>query len=188
MRSLFAGSMLVACLVPALAAAEPAALSADAHARMMGLLRSYEYQPTAADFAQLGEGTRDALIAVALDEAELPLVRGRAAYALGWFPDEVSRRALLELLAHPDLSDLILRRAIDGLANGFGTDAVSTIAPYLDDERTAVREAAAAALGRVGGAAALRALRRRAGRETDDVVRATLEREIRRIEGSASNE
>jgi len=188
MRSLFAGSMLVAWLAPTLAAAEPTALSAEAHARMMGLLRAYERQPTADDFTRLGPGARDALIEVALDEAEPPLVRGRAAYALGWFPDDVSKRALLELLAHPDLSDLILRRAIDGLATGFGRDAVSAIAPYLDDERTAVRETAAAALGRVGGPAALRALRRRAGRETDDVVRETLEREIRRIEGSASND
>ncbi|MBN1774752.1 MAG: HEAT repeat domain-containing protein [Deltaproteobacteria bacterium] len=188
MRSLLAGSILVALLVPALAGAEPKVLSADGHSRMMGLLRSYEYQPTADDFVQLGDGARDALVEVALDEAEQPLIRGRAAYALGWFPDEVSRRTLTGLLARPELSDLILRRAIDGLATGFGEDAVSCIAPYLDDERTAVRETAAAALGRIGGAKALRALRRRVARETNDVVRGAFEEAIRRIEGSASNE
>lgn len=188
MRSLLVGSILVGLFAPAPATAEPAALSADAYARMMALLRSYEHQPTAADFRQLGEGARDALIEVALDEEELPLVRGRAAYALGWFPDEISRRALEGLLARPDLSDLILRRAIDGMATGFGEDAVSSIAPYLDDERTAVRETAAEALGRIGGAKALRALRRRAARETDEVVREAIEREILRIEGSASSQ
>lgn len=187
MRSLLAGSMLVALLAPALAAADPTGLSAESQTRLMGLLRAYEYQATADDFAKLGEGTRDALIAVALDEAEAPLVRGRAAFALGWFPDETSRRTLTGLLARPELSDLILRRALDGLATGFGEDAVSTIAPYLDDERTAVRETAAGALGRIGGAKALRALRRRVDREPDEVVRGALEREIRRIEGSASN-
>jgi HEAT repeat protein len=188
MRSLLAGSILVALLAPALAVAEPTTLPAEAQGQLLGLLRAIEYQPTADDFVKLGDGVRDALVAVALDEAEVPLVRGRAAYALGWFPDATSRRTLDGLLARPELSDLILRRAIDGLATGFGQDAVSSIAPFLDDERTAVRETAAAALGRIGGSKALRALRRRVDREPNDVVRATVEQEIRRIEGSASNQ
>jgi HEAT repeat protein len=186
MRSLLAGSIVVALLAPALAVAEPTVLSAESQTRMMGLLRAIEFQPTADDFRQLGEGTREALIAVALNEAETALVRGRAAFALGWFPDETSRRTLERLLARPELSDVILRRAIDGLATGFGEDAVSVISPYLDDARTAVRETAATALGRIAGTKALRALRRRVGRETDDVIRTVLEREIQRIEGSAS--
>jgi HEAT repeat protein len=180
--------LLVALLAPGVSAAPTDGLPADAQDRLMGLLRAYEHQPTAEEFKALGEGVREALIAVAQDGDEVALVRGRAAFALAFYPDATARQALEGLLAQPELSDLILRRALDALARAFPDTSVSHITPYLDDGRTELREAAAKALGMLGTPAALRALRRRAARERDDAVRTVLEGEIARLEGSAAAE
>ena len=180
--------LLVALLVPGVSAAQSAGFSAEAQDKLMGLLRAYEHQPTAEEFKALGDGVRDALIAVAQDGDEVALVRGRAVFALAFYPDAATREAIEGLLDHPGLSDLILSRALDALARAFPDSSVSRIAPYLDDDRTAMREAAARALGTLGSPAALRALRRRVDRERVDAVRTVLLDEIARLEGSAAAE
>jgi len=162
------------------------ALSAEATERLTGLLRAYEQQPTAEDFLALGEKelVRDALIGLVADDSQVALLRGRAIVALGFFADESSRRAIEAVLDRPDLSDIILRRALETMARAFRDAGISRITPYLDDARTDVREAAACALGEIGTPEALRALRRRLDRETVDVVRTALEREIGRLEAA----
>ncbi|MBI5486682.1 MAG: HEAT repeat domain-containing protein [Deltaproteobacteria bacterium] len=183
--------VVLALLVPAGAAAdEPAALSDAAMERLSGLLHAYEHQPTAGEFEALGERdlVRDALIRIVGDDAEVALLRGRAIVALGYFPDETSRRAIEGVLDRPELSDIILRRAIETMAHAYREAGLSRISPYLDDARSDVREAAAVALGEIGTAAALRALRRRLAREETAVVRTTIEREVRRLEEAAAAE
>ncbi|MBI5498905.1 MAG: HEAT repeat domain-containing protein [Deltaproteobacteria bacterium] len=190
-RSLRTCVVVLALLAPAGAAAdEPAALPDAALERLSGLLRAYEHQPTAEEFAALGErdAVRDALIGIVGDEAEVALLRGRAIVALGYFPDDATRRAIEGVLDRPELSDIILRRAIETMAHAFREVGLSHISPYLDDERSDVREAAALALGEIGTPAALRALRRRLDRERTDAVRAAIEHEVRRLEDAAAVE
>ena len=176
--------VLVLLAAAGAAADEPRALSAEATERLTGLLRAYEQQPTAEDFLALGEKdlVRDALIGMVADDSQVALLRGRAIVALGFFADDASRRAIEGVLDRPGLSDIILRRALETMARAFRDAGISRITPYLDDARTDVREAAARALGEIGTPEALRALRRRLDRETSDVVRTTIDAQIRRIE------
>ena len=189
MRGLRCASVLVALLlVPASAFGQGSSISPESREKLQKLLLAYEHRPTAEEFLALGDGVRDALIAVAQNADEAALLRGRAVTALVYYPDDASRQCIETLLDQPELSDIILRPAIAALAKAFAGSAATRIAPYLDDERSVVREEAARALGDIGTPTALRALRRRLDREGEDVVRGALESAIRRIEASAAAE
>jgi len=181
MRGVRCISVLAAVLLlPAAAFGQSQGMSAESRAKLDKLLMAYEHRPTAEEFLALGDGVRDALIGIAQDEEKAALLRGRAVTALAWYPDDVSRRCVESLLDRPELSDIILRPAIATLAKAFAGAAVSRIMPYLDDERSAVREEAARALGDIATADALRALRRRVDRESEEVVLRALQDAIRR--------
>ena len=184
------GILLVLAVSAGAVADEPGMLSPEARERLTGLLRAYEHQATAEDFLSLGDKAlvRDALIEIVVDDGQAALLRGRAVVALGFFPDEASRRAIEGVLDRPELSDIILRRALETMAHAFADAGISRLTPYLDDARPDVRETAARALGEIGSPEALRALRRRLDRETTDVVREALETQIRRLEGTTTVE
>jgi HEAT repeat protein len=189
MRGLRCVSVLVAALLlPAVAFGQSSAISPESREKLEALLEAYEHRPTAEEFLALGDGVRDALIGIAQNADEAALVRGRAVTSLVYYPDDVSRRCIESLLDRPELSDIILRPAIAALAQAFAGSAVTRISPYLDDERSAVREEAARALGDIGTPTALRALRRRLDREGEDVVRGALQSAIRRIETTVTAE
>jgi HEAT repeat protein len=191
MRAALVSSAIVfALLAPSLAAAQDSGLAPEAQEKLVGLLRAYEHVPTAEEFKALGDGTavRDALIRLAQSDDQAPLLRGNACLALAFYPDDTTRRAVEGLLDRPELSDLVLRRAIATMARSFGAAGLSRLAAYLDDERDAVREAAAQGLGDIGTPAALRALRRRLDHETAEAVQTTLRQQITRLEAATAAE
>lgn len=164
------------------AQAQAAGTPAEARERVMGLLMAYEHVPDAAEFTSLGPAAHEALLAAAPDGTLPPFVRGRAVWALAFFPDRATRQTIETLLDDPDLDEMIVRRALGALAAAFGDESLGRVRGYLDDPRPDVREAAARALGEIGGAAALRALQRRLGRERAAQVRETIAEEIARVE------
>jgi hypothetical protein len=189
-RALVSSAIVLALLVPLAASAQQAGLAPEAQEKLVGLLRAYEHVPTAEEFKALGEGTlvRDALIRLVQSDAEPALLRGNAVLALAFYPDDTTRRAVDGLLDRPELSDMILRRALATLARGWGEAGLSRITAYLDDARDVVREAAAEALGTIGTPSALRALRRRLERETVETVKATIRLQITRLEAVTAAE
>jgi hypothetical protein len=188
--ALVSSAIVLAVLVPLSASAQQTGLAPGAQEKLVGLLRAYEHVPTAEEFKALGEGplVRDALIRLAQSDEEAPLLRGNAVLALAFYPDAVTRRAVEGLLDRPELSDMILRRALATLARGWGEAGLSRIAAYLDDERDVVREAAAEALGTIGTPSALRALRRRLDSETAEAVQTTIRQQITRLEAATAAE
>jgi HEAT repeat protein len=182
MRCLRCVSVLVAALLlPAVAFGQSAGLSSESRAKLEKLLLAYEHRPTAEEFLALGDGVRDELIGIAQNADKAALVRGRAVTALVFYPDDVSRQCIESLLDRPELSDIILRPAIATLAKAFAGSAATHVAPYLDDERSVVREEAARALGDIATPESLRALRRRVDRESNEVVLDALAAAIHRV-------
>jgi HEAT repeat protein len=188
MRRAASAVVLTVLLGAPAAPAQTADAPASTADRVQALLLAYEHVPTAGEVQALGAEGRDLLIARALDPAEKTLLRARAVWALAFFPDDTTRRALESLLEQRDLPEAVLRRAIGALAGAFGEAALPRVARHLDDPRPDVREAAARAVGGIGGDEALRALRARAEIERSDVVKRTIVEEIRRIEAAGSAE
>lgn len=177
--------LLVLCLLAApLAARAQQPTNDTVKDRVMALLAAFEHVPSAEEFTSLGSGAQDVLVSVAKDEAQAPFVRGRAVWALQYFPNDATRTTIAALLACDDLDESIVERAVQALAFAFGQGALANVRGYLDDGRADVREAAARALGTIGGDEAVRILRRRLDREGNGAVRSAIEEEIRRVEGA----
>lgn len=140
------------------------------------MLSGIEDTPTDADWQRVGERALPILIELYNDADEAPFVRMRAVGASAAFPRPATRTFLLAVARAEGQSDLFVREALLALARGFGRGAVNDVAPFLAHAEPVVREAAARALGRVGGPEAQRHLSARLSVERDDVVREALQR------------
>ena len=138
--------------------------------RVIDLLSGVEYAPTAADWAALGNGASDELLAVARDAGRSPTQRGNALVALGYFPGSEARSYLSSLVRDAGAESLLRRKACIGLANAYKGEAVADLAVALESSDTQVRIYAAKALGLVGSAGAS-TLESRLGKEADASVR-----------------
>jgi len=168
------------CIVALLALPSIAdAQAAPSRERVRELLSGIEHTPSDTDWQRLGDGVLPILIDLYDTPSEPPYVRLRAVGATGAFPRPAVRTFLLAVARVDGQSDLMVREALVTLARGFGQPAVRDLVPFLDHEEIVVREAVAAALGRVGGATATRALRSRLEVERDATVRTAIERALR---------
>ena len=143
------------------------------------MLSGVEDVPSDADWQRLGDGTLSVLIDLYNGRDEAPYVRLRAVGATAAFPRAASRTFLLAVARADGQSDLFVREAIVALARGFGRDASADLSPFLDHAEPVVREAAARALGRIGGRVASSALSARLRVERDAVVREAIEAALR---------
>ena len=163
----------------ALAAAGPAHAQAPSRERVRQMLSGIEDVPTDTDWRRIGDGALPELIGLYADSSEAPYVRLRAVGATGAFPRAATRTFLLAVARADGQSDLFVREAIGALARGFGRAADGDVAPFLDHDEPIVREAAARALGQMGGRAASGALTARLRVERDEVVREAIEHALR---------
>ncbi|MEI8258011.1 MAG: HEAT repeat domain-containing protein [Deltaproteobacteria bacterium] len=157
-----------ACLLPVPAWADP-----PARADMITLLSGFERGPEIDALRNWGAASTRTLMDIAEDARALPHVRVRALYALRAFPGELSARDFLRVVANDVARPLLLRRAaFDALAEGFAD--VETLARWLRDPASDVRDGAAWAIARVHTPVAHAALEVALRTERDETVRITL--------------
>ena len=142
---------------------------------VLDLLNAYEHVATEAELRAIGEGVDAELMAIA-EDAAVPLTRrGRAVSALQYFRTDAVRSFLETKVSAGDA--LVRRKAAYSLA-AFGAPAVGPLTAALGDADVQLRIAAAAALGTVGGEAALQVLRDRLAAESEPAVRDALTKAI----------
>ena len=178
--SRWVGLLLILFGAIALPPRSAAAQAPPSEAHVRELLSGIESVPTDADWRRLGDGALPVLIDLFNRPTEAPYVRLRALGATGAFPRPAVRTFLLAAARADNQSDLLIREAVVTLARAFGAASVSDIAPFLSHREVVVRDATARALGRIGGARALRVLRSRLALERDAGVRSSIEGALRR--------
>ncbi len=167
-------ALFLLALVPSFASAQQ-----PSRERVREMLSGIEDVPTADEWRRVGDGALPVLIELYADASEAPFVRLRAVGAVAAFPREATRTFLLAVASAPRQSDLFIREAVLALGRAFGQRAVTDIRPYLAHRESVVREAAARALGAIGGPDATRALQGRLASEPDLVVRESIEAALR---------
>lgn len=148
---------------------------ADDAARTLVLTRlgGMEDAPSAADFADIPSASTE-LLAIAKDSSVPHSRRGNAIVALGWFPVDAHRDYLAGLLKDTLADPFLRKKAVFGLANGWGDSALPTIELALTSPDVQLRMAAVHALARIGSKTALGLLRARLETESDPAVRESL--------------
>ena len=174
-----ASSFVVPLLTALLVAQTASAQAAPSRDRVRQLLSGIEDVPSDADWQRLGDGALPVLIDLYADGDEAPYVRLRAVGAVAAFPRTATRTFLLAVAQAEGQSDLFVRQAVLALARGYGRAALSDLRPFLAHDEAVVREAAARALGGIGGDEATAALRARLEVERDRVVREALQGGLR---------
>ncbi len=140
---------------------------------MVRLLSGFEHGPELDTTRNWGAAATRTLMDIAGDASALPHVRVRALYALRAFPGELPARDFLRVVANDTARPLLFRRAaFDALAEGFAD--VETLARWLRDPASDVRDGAAWAMARVHTALARTALEVALRTERDETVRITL--------------
>ncbi|MBN4049423.1 HEAT repeat domain-containing protein [bacterium AH-315-N03] len=177
----YAAAVRAAAVLIAFAVLVPAFASAQAgptRDRVREMLSGIEHTPSDADWRRIGDSVIPVLMGLYNDTSQPPYVRLRAMGATGAFPRAAVRTFLLAVTRIDGQSDLFIREAVVTLARGFGSAAVADLVPFLAHDEDVVREATAQSLGRVGGGAAMRALRVRLRVERDGTVRRAIERAL----------
>lgn len=115
----------------------------------------FEFVPTAEHYARIGAELGPALIAIAADPAEHPVVRARAVSAMAAATDAATLAHLGALLDDPDAESLLRRKAALALAERRGEAAIDRLAQALTNapDDVPLREACARALRGLGPAA-----------------------------------
>lgn len=115
----------------------------------------FEFVPTAEHYARIGAELGPALIAIAADPAEHPVVRARAVSAMAAATDAATLAHLGALLDDPDAESLLRRKAALALAERMGAGAIDRVvqAHHGAGDDVALREACARALRAIGPAA-----------------------------------
>jgi HEAT repeat protein len=135
---------------------------------VLDLLNAYDEPVRQEDLAALGAGVDAELLEIAQDAA-VPLTRrGKAVAALKFYPTTEVRSFLDATLAGQE--SLLRRKAAYSLA-AFGSSAVPALIGALGEPDVQLRVAAANALGTVGDAEGLEALRARLAVETEPAVK-----------------
>ncbi len=141
--------------MPGGGAAIPAPTADQARQTIRRWFDGFEFVPRAEHFARLGPAAAPALIALAGDAAEHPVVRARALSAMVHLDDPASLSTLAALLESPDAPSLLRRKAALVLAEREGAGALERLTQALlnapDD--VPLREACARGLRGLGPAA-----------------------------------
>lgn len=133
-------------------AAVPAATARDTVRRWFD---GFELVPTEQHYRALGDALGPALIGIAADATEHPVVRARAVSAMVYADDPATLDHVTRLLDDPDGASLIRRKAALVLAERTGPAAIDRLAQTLTNagDDLALREACARGLRIVGPAA-----------------------------------
>lgn len=172
-------ALLAALLISSAASATPSRAAVEL------ALAGIERAPTADSIKRLGAGVDLVLIEIADDPASTPFRRGRAIRALQWAPSSSARAYLHELIARKGAAtggmDVIeLGAALVSLVP-YGAAELPLALRFVAHPSADARQGAAIALGALGGAEALPALRARASVERDPGVREAIARAIDRL-------
>ncbi len=138
--------------------AAPPAAAPDAATARQTIRRwfdGFEFVPRAEHFARLGPAAAPALIALADDTTEHPVVRARALSSMVYLDDPTSAAALARLLESPDAPSLLRRKAALVLAEREGPAAIDRLATALVNapDDLPLREACARGLRTIGAPA-----------------------------------
>jgi hypothetical protein len=154
------------------------------------LLGAIDFVPAREDLdTVMGPTSLQQLIILAIDDGEDPGVRIRAVRALGQFPESSEARSTLVAVINGLAAEssgtpvLILRAAMEALAEVGGASAVSQITPLLDNSSRDVRASAADALRVIGSPTAIPALRDRQQIETVPQVLLAITEALRALLG-----
>lgn len=152
------------------------ALAKVDRARVMSLLRGYEWEVPVDRFRQLGEDAYPRLLEIARDTSVPAFIRSRAAAALGLWPNDAVWDFYTERL-HGEEPAVVRRRSADALCAAFRdqrTAAVEDLMISLLDAKAAhLRSRAAVCLTRIdteSAASALRAYRQGISQTWEDKV------------------
>jgi HEAT repeat protein len=137
-------------------------------AAVVAMLSGIEDAPTPAEWQAMGPRVVGILAQLARDPQQPGFVRVRAIQAAGQFATPAARTVLRRALRDPE--PMLVREAVLSMQRAFGAGALRDVAPLLDHEDTAVREAAIRALAAIGGDRARELLRARLAREDDQVL------------------
>lgn len=120
---------------------------------LLSLLSAHEFRPSRKVLDQVGPDVEEALIHITTYPRVRPVIRVRAALSLAFYPTDVVRRYLLQLVHDPALKGrgfgvLMRRQALASLAIAFGDSVVPDLLGQRHDTDPHIREGVAIALGR----------------------------------------
>ncbi len=166
-------------LMTVLLAATAAAQQTDLRKTIETMLGGFEETATDAQWQALGEDAVKHLVVIGKDDSRLVSQRARAVSALGNFNTEMSVTYLAIVLEHDEPAAL-QRNALRALARTGGGAKVTLIGGFLGHEDSALREAAAHALGLIATDEARALMEARRAIETSTAVRRALDEELAR--------
>ncbi len=146
------------------------------------LLAGYEYTPTAADWARIGDDAAVVLRQIAADESARATQRARAVSSLAHFPGDETRVFLKDLLAQDGSPALLRRKAIRAMAVGFGASSLEVIKPFLTNDDKRLRESAVLALGTIKGIEAQTLLKERLEVEPSAFLKETIKKTLTKMD------
>jgi hypothetical protein len=166
---------------PAPAAAAPRP-SERLRGQLIATLGGFEHIVSKEELLRLGTPAEltPALASIYQDPSAPIHVRNQALASLRFFPGAESRTTLERAIMSAETSDTARRAAVKAYAVGFGPQAVPILARMLDHSELHTRNAAAQSLSEIGDGPAQQALRRRLPRETEPMVRKTIETALSR--------
>lgn len=145
LRSAVLGIVILSASVPAFAR-NVQDIKTDDAARV--LRRHRDPKPEA--FKPVGEDVDRILVNLVITPKVDADLRVKAAVALGGFPGNKARGALVTTLANPQEPSTLRAAAMLGLARAFQTAVVEDLRPYLKDADPVLRAGAGRALGATG--------------------------------------
>jgi HEAT repeat protein len=148
--------------------------TAPSRQALITMLSGFEDTPTLAQMRALGDGTVPMLVSLYDDPQVIQPVRLRAVEAMGAFSTPAARTFLLRVMREPGQSPIVVREAIEALAQSQGAAAIPDIAPLLSSQERPIREGAIEALGSIATPAARQALTAHLPSETDEALRARI--------------
>jgi len=165
---------LTACLLPTLAAAQPA----PEHQKVLALLSAIDTPATKAQLLRASPQAESILLSVVTDGQAAPWHRDRALSALGMFPSPQVQVVLLGLLRNEQAGELRRSRALLAYGAAFSDAAIPKAASFLAESSPVLRATAVQALGRIATPKARAALMRAI--KTHPELRQSVERALKR--------
>jgi HEAT repeat protein len=141
---------------------------------LVTMLSGFEDTPTLAQMRALGDGAVPMLVALYDDPQVIQPVRLRAVEAMGAYTTPAARTFLLRVIREPGQSPIVVREAVEALAQSQGASAIPQIAPLLSSQERAIREGAIEALGSIDTTAARQRLTQHLPDEHDTDLRARI--------------
>ncbi|MBH24158.1 MAG: hypothetical protein CMH57_06840 [Myxococcales bacterium] len=127
-------------------------INQEQHDKILLLLSGYEYFPTYDELVAVTPDAHVALFRIALDDSMKPSHRVRAIDALGLFPEDDALAGFLEeALTRTDLKPTFTRHYINTALKVYQEQAVSWVAPHLNNPDLQTQLTVIHSLGLFGG-------------------------------------